>query len=95
MIALYVEYAIRDGCSREDFYRKLIAQGVPAATRGEDGCLSYRFLYPAAGENSVILLEAWRDERAQLAHKSTPQFTALQQLKAAYVAETSFRAFEA
>lgn len=86
MISLFVEYKIKDGLSRESFYDSLLEKRVIDKTLAEPGCSNYCFFYPAAGENSLFLLESWKDEAAQAAHKKTDQFGILQILKEVFVA---------
>ena len=93
MIGLYVEYFIKPTYRRGDFFAALMKEKIAEDTLQEGGCESYRFLYPAIGDNSLVLLEAWQDAQAQAAHKQTQQFVRLQKLKDFYVEKTILHPF--
>jgi quinol monooxygenase YgiN len=43
---------------------------VAAATRGDDGCLSYGFYADLDDANTIVGIETWRDQAALDAHMS-------------------------
>ena len=47
-----------------------------AASRAEDGCLSYSYAVDVADPGLVRVFEAWRDEAALQAHFQTPHMAA-------------------
>ena len=48
-----------------------------AATREEDGCLSYAFARDLDDEDRYLAVERWRDQAALDAHFGTPHMAAL------------------
>ena len=83
---VWVQYQTVPG-KREEFLRRMLAAGIPAASRNEPGNLRYECLIPAEQEDQLCLLEIWQDEAAQQAHRLTPHYQALTALKQEYVTE--------
>lgn len=86
-MTLFVKYFCRPGV-REQFVRELEDSGVADKVRAEDGCLCYRYYYPAAEENTVLLLEQWVSPRHQQEHMTRPHMEQLREIKHRYVADT-------
>ena len=54
--------AVTDDARREDFIR--IAQAVARASRGEDGCRSYRVYEDTERPNEFVFVEEWESTEA-------------------------------
>lgn len=68
---------------------------VIAATRAEDGCLTYAYARDVLDAGLVHVTEKWRDRAALEAHFQTPHMAALLEgLKALAVSDFDFRTFE-
>ncbi|HEV8064378.1 MAG TPA: putative quinol monooxygenase [Acidimicrobiales bacterium] len=63
---------------REDAKQGAIEQGaqMAATSRGEAGCLDYRFGFDVEDPSVVIILEHWESEEALSAHMAAPHFQA-------------------
>ncbi len=48
------------------------AADIAAATRGDDGCLSYGFYAALDDADTIVSIETWRDQVALDAHMSHP-----------------------
>jgi quinol monooxygenase YgiN len=59
-----------DGEKRAELIR--IARGVAAASRAEEGCISYRIYEDTELENEFVFVEEWADEAALQRHFGTP-----------------------
>lgn len=87
MLLFHVTYTMKPG-QRETFLKKVEAQGILDAVRQEDGCLQYAYYLPAQEDNTLLLVERWRDRAAQQVHLTTPHMAALAKIKAECVAAT-------
>lgn len=92
MMIFQVTYKMRPG-KREEFLRMVQETGFLDAVRGEDGCLSYRYYLPAEEDNTLVLLERWRDLPAQKAHLATPHMIRLGQVKDEYFADVEILSY--
>lgn len=87
MLLLNVTYTMKPGM-RETFLKEVQAQGILDAVRREDGCLQYSYYLPVEDDNTLLLVERWRDRAAQQVHLTTPHMAALGKIKADCVADT-------
>lgn len=83
-MTLYVKYFCRPG-TREIFVRELEESGVADQVRAEDGCLCYKYYYPAAEEDTLFLLEQWVSPEHQKIHMTLPHMDKLRAIKQQYV----------
>lgn len=93
MILLNVIYKCRPG-KREEFLQKIKAEGIDAASRGEDGNSKYEYYLPLDSSDDLLLVEKWRDADALAAHGRQPHYARLGQLKPEYVIDTCIERFE-
>ena len=84
MIVLNVTYKCKTDM-REEFLERIMAEGIDAACRAEDGNIKYDYYFPAEDTDELLLVEKWRDAEALSAHGTQPHMEKLRELKAAYV----------
>ena len=87
MLLVNVTYTMKPG-QRAVFLTEVRAQGILDAVRREDGCIQYAYYLPAEEEDTLLLVERWRDRAAQQAHLATPHMAALGRLKEQCVVST-------
>jgi len=58
-----------DGEKRDELIR--VAQAVAAASRQEEGCISYRFYEDTELDNEFVFVEEWADQQALERHFTT------------------------
>ena len=93
MIVLNVTYRCKpDG--RESFLKAILAEGIDAACRAEEGNIQYDYFIPLNGEGRLLLVEKWRDAEALKRHGQQPHFKRLGELKPEYVIDTVIERFE-
>ena len=63
MLLLNVTYTMKPGM-RDTFLKEVQAQGILDAVRQEDGCLQYAYYLPAEEDDTLLLVERWRDMAA-------------------------------
>lgn len=88
-MTLYVKYFCKSG-TREAFVRELEESGVAAKVRAEDGCLCYKYYFPASERDTVFLLEQWVSPRHQEIHMTQPHMEQLRGIKNKYVLDVAF-----
>lgn len=84
MIVLNVTYKCKTDM-REEFLERIMAEGIDAACRAEDGNIKYDYYFPAEDTDELLLVEKWRDAEALSAHGTQPHMEKLRELKAVYV----------
>lgn len=77
-----------------DFVRAVKDSGLQEVIRGEDGCLQYDYHLSCEEDNTVVLIEGWRDAAALAAHSAQPHMQRLAGLKDGRVAHTTVERFE-
>lgn len=70
---------------REEFLRRLTAEGIIDACRAEAGNLGYAYHRPAENDDDLLLIEKWADLNALAAHAKQPHMKRMDELKAEYV----------
>lgn len=94
MIVLNVTYQCRPGL-REAFLERILAEGVDAASRAEEGNLKYDYYLPFDDRaDELLLVEKWRDAEALERHRGLPHFLRLSTFKGEYVTDTRVERFE-
>ena len=84
---LEVHYLVKAGL-REEFYERILSEGIDDASRNEAGCEKYAYYFSADDPDELLLLEVWADGEAVRLHSQTPHFARLGELKKEYVADT-------
>ena len=92
-IILHVTYRCKSGAA-EEFVRAVKDSGVQALVRAEDGCLQYDYLLSLEQDDTVVLLEKWRDGDALALHLSQPHMKTIQEFKADFVQDAVVERFE-
>lgn len=87
MLLFHVTYTMKPGM-RGVFLKAVQDQGILDAVRQEDGCMQYAYYLPAQEDDTLLLVERWRDRAAQQVHLTTPHMAALAKIKAECVAAT-------
>ena len=87
MLLLNVTYTMKPG-QREVFLKEVQAQGILEAVRREDGCMQYAYYLPVEEDDTLLLVERWRDQAAQQVHLTTPHMAQLGKIKEQCVLHT-------
>ena len=76
-------YTGADGSARA-FADEMEASGVAAAIRAEAGNERYEYFYPKNDPETVLLIDAWRDQAALDAHHASPMMGQIAALREKY-----------
>ena len=92
-IILHVYYRCKSG-SAQDFVRAIKDSGVQALVRAEDGCIQYDYHLSLEEDDTVVLLEKWRDADALAAHMQQPHMETLREFKARFAHDAVIERYE-
>ena len=92
MIIARVYYTALPG-KREAFVKRLFDEGLPQASRAEEGNISYEYGFDPENPDGVLLMERWKDNDAVLKHQTMPHFKRTGEVKAEYIAKTEIQKY--
>lgn len=92
MFKIFVTFKCCEG-KREEFTKRVRAEGIYDAILAEDGCNRYDYYYSEKNNDEILLIEEWESKNHQKAHLETPHMARLREFKDEYVKETSVEEF--
>ena len=63
------------------FAQEMESSGTAAAIRAEQGSIRYEYFFPMNDPETVLLIDAWRDQAALDAHHASPMMAQLASLR--------------
>ena len=93
MYSIYVVFKSFPG-KREEFIKKVNAEGIADAVRAEDGCICYDYYFSEKDENEILLIEKWKSSKHQQVHLDQPHMVRLREFKGDYIESTTLGEFE-
>ena len=72
------------GGSARRFAEEMEQSGIAANIRAEDGNLRYEYFFPMNDPETVLLIDAWRDQAALDAHHASPMMAQIASLRDKY-----------
>ena len=82
-ITINIYYTGKNGAARA-FAEEMTASGAVDAIRAEDGNLRYTYFFPMDDPETVLLIDAWRDQTALDAHHASPLMAQIAALREKY-----------
>lgn len=82
-VTVNIYYSGVNGNARK-FAEEMIASGVVDAIRAEDGNIRYEYFIPLADQETVLLIDSWKDQDAIDAHHASPMMTQIMALREKY-----------
>lgn len=82
-IVMNLYYTGTNGSARR-FAEEMESSGTADKIRAEDGNLRYAYFYPADDPETVLLIDAWRDQRAIDLHHASPMMAEIARLREKY-----------
>ena len=79
-ITINIYYTGRDGAARA-FADEMVAAGVVADIRAEEGNLRYEYFCPLDDPETVLLIDSWRDQAALDVHHASPMMSRIAELR--------------
>lgn len=88
MIEIQVVYHFENNEKRDAFYKRACEEGIIATSKAEEGNIKYDYFLPMDQDNTIFLLEQWRDLETLKAHAAAEHYARLQGFKSEMVAST-------
>ncbi len=82
-ITVNLYYTGKEGSARR-FAEEMMASGIVAAVRDEEGNERYEYFFPMDDPETVLLIDRWRDQEALDIHHKTPMMAQIAQLRDKY-----------
>ena len=93
MYTIYVTFKCVPG-KREEYIKRLYAEGIIDEVRREDGCIRYDYYFSEKDPDEILLIEAWESKKHQEIHIEQPHMARLRELKPEFVLDTKLGEFE-
>ncbi|MCD8379275.1 MAG: antibiotic biosynthesis monooxygenase [Lachnospiraceae bacterium] len=82
-ISVNLYYKGEKGKARK-FAQEMIESGTVAAIRAEEGNICYEYFIPIDDPETVLLIDAWRDQAAIDVHHASPMMRKISELREKY-----------
>lgn len=82
-ITVNLYYTGKDGAARK-FAQEMEESGTADAIRAEEGNVRYRYFQPLDDPETILLIDAWRDQDALDAHHASPMMAKIAELRDKY-----------
>ena len=82
-ITVNLYYTGKNGSARK-FAEEMVASGVVAEVRAEEGNERYEYFFPMDDPETVLLIDKWRDQAALDFHHKSPMMAKIAQLRDKY-----------
>lgn len=82
-ITVNLYYTGKNGAARK-FAEEMVASGVVAAVRAEEGNERYEYFFPMDDPETVLLIDRWRDQDALDFHHKSPMMQRIAELRDKY-----------
>lgn len=82
-ITVNLYYTGKNGAARK-FAEEMVASGVVAAVRAEEGNERYEYFFPMDDPETVLLIDRWRDQEALDFHHKSPMMQRIAELRDKY-----------
>ena len=79
---------------REEYIKKIKAEGILDAILAEDGCIKYEYYFSEKDQNQILLIEEWESKQHQQVHLEQEHMARLRSFKNDFVLETVLGEFE-
>ncbi|MBQ1376848.1 MAG: antibiotic biosynthesis monooxygenase, partial [Lachnospiraceae bacterium] len=83
MITVNLYYTGTDGSARK-FAEEMESSGTADKIRAEAGNVRYEYYFPMNDPETVLLIDAWKDQEAIDAHHASPMMAVLAELREKY-----------
>lgn len=70
-ITVNIYYQGKNGSAKR-FAEEMVSGGVVSEIRAEEGNLKYEYFFPMEDEETVLLIDSWRDQASLDVHHASP-----------------------
>lgn len=82
-ITVNIYYRGIDGSARK-FAEEMVSSGVVSAIRAENGNLRYEYFFPMEDEETVLLIDSWKDQGSIDEHHASAMMEKIMELREKY-----------
>lgn len=82
-ITVNIYYSGVNGNAKK-FAEEMISSGVVDDIRAEDGNIRYEYFFPIFDNETVLLIDSWKDQQAIDAHHASPMMAKISELREKY-----------
>lgn len=82
-VTVNIYYCGENGNAKK-FAKEMIASGIVGEIRAEEGNIRYEYFYPIEDEETVLLIDSWKDQQAIDAHHASPMMAHIVRLREKY-----------
>lgn len=82
-ITINIYYTGENGNARK-FADEMISSGIVNDIRNEDGNLKYEYFFPMGDEETILLIDGWKDQDALDKHHASPMMKKIIELREKY-----------
>ena len=66
------------------FAKEMVANGIVNDIRAEDGNIRYEYFFSMEDQETILLIDSWRDQHAIDAHHASPMMAKITELREKY-----------
>lgn len=82
-ITINIYYTGKNGNAKK-FAEEMISSGVVNDIRAENGNIRYEYFFPMDDEETVLLIDSWKDQQSLDVHHASPMMTKITKLREKY-----------
>lgn len=82
-ITINIYYSGKNKNARK-FAEEIVSSGIVDAIRAESGNLRYEYFFPMDDEETVLLIDSWKDQAALDAHHASDMMARIAELREKY-----------
>ena len=82
-ITVNIYYQGKNGSAKR-FAEEMVSGGVVSEIRAEEGNLKYEYFFPMENEETVLLIDSWRDQVSLDVHHASPMMKKIMELREKY-----------
>lgn len=82
-IIVHIYYSGRNGAARQ-FAKEMMESGTVEAIRKEEGNIGYAYYYPVEDEETVLLIDSWKDQESIDRHHASSMMKVITDLREKY-----------
>lgn len=82
-ITVNIYYSGVNGNAKK-FAEEMVANGIVSDIRAEEGNLKYEYFFPMADQETVLLIDSWKDQHSIDVHHASPMMARITELREKY-----------
>ena len=83
MLVINIFYRGKNGNAKK-FAQEMVSSGIVKEIRAEEGNIRYEYFFPMEEEETVLLIDSWKDQKSIDIHHASPMMEKITQLREKY-----------